>query len=852
MKLTKEILDSVRHIEGFPIGKDEDIIELSDPPHYTACPNPFINDFIEKHGTPYNEEEDYYEVEPYSADVSEGKQNPIYNAHSYHTKIPHKAIMRFILHYTNPEDIVFDGFCGTGMTGVGAQMCSNPDKDFKMQIENEMPKVKWGPRKSILNDLSPAATFISYNYNSPVQIKEYKKLLSEIIVDIEKKFGWMYETHHTLGEETQYDNKGNIIKGKISYIVWSDVFICSSCSEEVVFWDVAVNKESGKVLESFKCSNCSATLTKKTVEKGIENAHDYSLKRNIKAVKTVPVMISYNVGKMKYYKRPDANDFDVLRKIDSINIPFWYPIDSMMLIGERWGDSWRAGYHFGMTNVHHFFRKRTLIILANFYNEAKKLSIGNKLLYVLTGSLQGLSKQQRYRLFSSFPNMILSGTLYIGSLQREWNATDWMLGKIRGIVNSKTNHMSDDNYIVTSQSTSNMSNMKSNSIDYIFTDPPFGDNLMYSELNFIWESWLKVFTNNKSEAIINKTQGKNLYEYQALMERCFSEYYRVLKPGRWMTIVFHNSSSGVWNAIQEAILKAGFVIANVRILDKQQGSFKQVTTTSAVKQDLVISAYKPKESFVEKFLMEAGTEEGAWAFVREHLKKLPVVIENNGVLDIISERQNYLLYDAMLAFHIQKGASIPMGAADFYKGLKQRFSERDGMYFLPEQVNRYDEKRIRMDIAGQLSLYVFDEKTTIQWLYKELETPQTYQDIQPKFLRELHQIKHEKLPELKDILTENFLQNEKGQWYAPDLNKRSDLEKLREKNLLKEFEEYRIGKGKLKIFRTEAVRTGFKKCWRDKDYKTIVAVGNRLPANVIQEDSSLLMYYDNASTRIGD
>lgn len=112
--------------------------------------------------------------------------------------------------------------------------------------------------------------------------------------------------------------------------------------------------------------------------------------------------------------------------------------------------------------------------------------------------------------------------------------------------------------------------------------------------------------------------------------------------------------NAVWNAIQEAILKAGFVIANVRTLDKSKGSFKQVTTTTAVKQDLIISAYKPKEGFIKRFLKEAGTEEGVWDFIRQHLEKLPVVIETNGKLDIIPERQEYLLYDSMIAFHIQK------------------------------------------------------------------------------------------------------------------------------------------------------------------------------------------------------
>lgn len=117
-KLTKADLDKVRDIEGFPIGTDEDIIALSDAPYYTACPNPFIEEFIKENGTPYDEETDDYHREPFAADVSEQKNDAIYNAHSYHTKVPYKAIINYLLHYTEPGDIVLDGFCGTGMTGI--------------------------------------------------------------------------------------------------------------------------------------------------------------------------------------------------------------------------------------------------------------------------------------------------------------------------------------------------------------------------------------------------------------------------------------------------------------------------------------------------------------------------------------------------------------------------------------------------------------------------------------------------------------------------------------------------------------------------------------------------------------
>ena len=170
-KLREKLKDpEFRKIEGFPIGSDEDILALSDPPYYTACPNPFIADFIKHYGKPYDPNKPYRR-EPFAADVSEGKNDPIYNAHSYHTKVPHKAIMRYILHYTEPGDVVFDGFCGTGMTGVAAQLCGDRTSveslGYKVALEEGILNDKGehistlGQRYAVLNDLSPAASFIS-------------------------------------------------------------------------------------------------------------------------------------------------------------------------------------------------------------------------------------------------------------------------------------------------------------------------------------------------------------------------------------------------------------------------------------------------------------------------------------------------------------------------------------------------------------------------------------------------------------------------------------------------------------------------------------------------------------------
>ena len=190
-------LPELKKIEGFPIGEDEDIIKLSDPPYYTACPNPWLNNFIEEWGTDKKNikgrKEDFHVDEPYASDVSEGKNNPIYNAHSYHTKVPHPAIMRYILHYTQPGDIIFDGFAGTGMSGVAAQLCGNPTSELKYSIEKEfssfgLQNPKWGIRKAIGGDLSPVASFIDYNYNTPIDIDDFQTKTENYILNSTCKF----------------------------------------------------------------------------------------------------------------------------------------------------------------------------------------------------------------------------------------------------------------------------------------------------------------------------------------------------------------------------------------------------------------------------------------------------------------------------------------------------------------------------------------------------------------------------------------------------------------------------------------------------------------------------------------
>ena len=566
-------------------------------------------------------------------------------------------------------------------------------------------------------------------------------------------------------------------------------------------------------------------------------------------VKQIPVLISYNYAGRKYTKALDSHDYEILKRIDETAINGFVPT-TPWCGGEKPQEPIRLGIKY----VHQMYYRRTLIILSNLFDEIKKSEFRSALTIMFTSQLVNLSKMNRYRPAVSFPYNPLSGTLYIAAMTNESNVFVAYENKAKKLSQVFSRPFAND-AIVSCSSLTSWNDMPTNCIDYIFTDPPFGANLNYSELSFIWEAWLGVVTNNAEEAIINSSQKKALAEYQELMENCFRAYYRVLKPGHWMSVEFHNSKNAVWNAIQEALQRSGFIVADVRVINKQQGSFNQVTAAGAVQQDLVISAYKPRESFVREFTERAGDPEMAWEFVRQHLRNVPVTADGNhdGKLDIIAERQDYLLFDRMVAWHIMNGIPVPMDAHTFYDGLRQRFLQRDGMFFLPDQVNEYDDKRAHMELdTQQLSFIVSDEKNAIAWLnYILAQGPKTYQEIQPLYMQELHQSRQEKMPELLDILKENFVQDDKGAWYVPDLSNAADLAKVRRKALLKEFWDSCVpSRGKLKVFRMEAIRAGFDECWKQRDFKTIVAVGEKLPEAVLQEDPALLMYYDNACSRV--
>lgn len=867
-----------KDIEGSPVASDVAQARLSAPPNFTLSPNGNFQKFLkESVARPRRSDAGL----PFENDLVAGKDDPIYFAHYYSTKVPPQGIIPLLLHYTKPGDVVLDAFCGTGMTGIAAQMCSS-------SVIASRHGGKAGRRKALLCDLSPTATFIASVTNRLASLAGFLDEIDQDLAKIEQDFqdilitrhvGWRRGADASLRKNASGPTE---VYGEIEYVVWSDLYSCSSCLAEISHWDIVFRGAGEDAPDQLECPSCGAHLKTRQLNRFFTESQDFELGRMVRQVKQILVLINYSIGTKRFEKFPDREDLEVLSSLNSK--PLLNPVP-LVELQEGFNTRQPRESH-GFTHVHHFFSRRNLQLMAAYWAriqgyDDKKYQMA---LYIMTGAIQRVCRLNRYMPNHDRHVGPLSGTLYVAPLVAEIPAISYMRERIKDLKRC-TPLVTGEGICVSTQSATDLQNIPDQSIDYIFVDPPFGGNLNYSELNTLVEAWIGVRTATKKEAIVNESQNKSLIDYRNLMREAFSEFYRVLKSDSWMTVEFHNSSNAVWNIIQKALGDVGFVIASVRILDKKKGTTKQLSYAATVKHDLMISAYKPSES-VEMKMSSSFDANVLWDFVDEHLGRLPLLHRKDGELHVVAERQPVLIFERLVAHCLRFGILVPLSAADFYVQLSVRYQTFDGMVFRTSQVPLYQKQKGSIGSVVQMSLFVEDEESAIHWLRRRLlDKPQTFQEVQPDFMREAKAWKkYEARPELTSLLEGNFLRYEgvgdvpsqihsylstnhkdlrnldkdapalvakaRDRWYVPDPNKAQDLEKKREKALLKEFETYVASTGRrLKEFRLEVLRAGFKTAWAAKNYKLIIAVAQKIPDDALQEDEKLLLWYDQALTR---
>jgi DNA modification methylase len=527
------------------------------------------------------------EVPPFASDIKATKTSDIYNAHSYPTKVPYEGIVPYLLHYSRPNEIVLDSFCGSGMTGVAALSSG---------------------RCAILIDLSPAATHIAYNYCTPVDIPAFRREFDRIMSATKEEFQWLYGT---TCERCKSDS------ASIDYLIWSDTFRCPSCRRTIVFWDSAYDHQQRVVKPTIQCV-CGKSFRKS----------------ELTLVTQVPVETHYYCPSCGHGHHPATNEEkSKMAKIRHRKIPYWYPKTRIDPKSEMYR---RSALHLRhVSTIADLYTKRNIWALSKLWNEIQKVKddhLKRRLEFVFTASVNRASK--RYVWSPKRPLNVHVGNLYIPSINCEFHVGKLFTRKFNAIAKASEieNKFSPDKIRIATMSAANLQDIPSETIHYIFSDPPFGGNIFYADLNLTWEAWLGKRTDGQEEAVINKARKENaktFADYERIMSKSFQEMYRVLRPGRWATIIFHNSNNRVWKSIQRATYEAGFEIKGASIFDKGQYSSKQLKGISGkekvISVDIIFNLRKPLTLGERATIEEVDNVEGK---VRSIVEELTISVED--------------------------------------------------------------------------------------------------------------------------------------------------------------------------------------------------------------------------------
>ena len=463
--------------------------------------------------------------QPMVMNLKGGKGSVFYRAHSYHTKVPVESLVQLIEHFTDPGDVVVDPFCGSGQTGVAAVLTG---------------------RHAVLSDLSPAAVHIARGYTARVDPDLFKETASALLAALEPLELELYGAS----------------EGRIEYTVWSDVYRCPTCEREVLFWDAAVDHEAGAVRSTLSCPV----------------GHGPFRKTDLQWLRTRPVQENISAhGRRTRLVRP-VGVASQGRRVDRADIPYWYPITPW----ERWREMWRVQHEVqGIATSADFFTARNLYALSALWDAIGRIdneSTRAGLRFVFTASINRASR--RYQWHPARPTNVLSSTMYLASLNYEFNVFSLFRRKLATIIEMYQRIWeSSGSCEVHLGSAEQLAWLADCSADYVFADPPFGSNIYYGDSSFLWEAWLGEQTDVAAETVVNRRLtdrmgGTNLDDYEKAMSRAMREISRVMRDSAWASLQFHNSDDAVWSTIQSAVDSAGLSVETAVVMDKGQPSFK--------------------------------------------------------------------------------------------------------------------------------------------------------------------------------------------------------------------------------------------------------------------------------------
>lgn len=511
----------------------------------------------------------------------------LFNAFSYPTKISPESVALFIACHTNVGDTILDPFGGSGTTGIAALLCDCPTQEMLDLAKKYHLSPNWGPRKAIVYEISTIGCLLGdvLCHTNHIDFEKYAKELLNACKDFA----------NSLYSVKECENE----KGFIRYTIWSDMLKCPNCNNEIKYSQVAIRYNPLSFTDQGICPFCNQELNIADLERVKIKKFDPVLKKEIAIKKRVPFKI-YGETKGKKWERLADND-DLL-EYETLEKSFDYRAIPNCKI--HWGELYRQGYHFGITHVHHFYTTRNAVMFSHLWAEISKMpsEIQNALkVFLLSYNTSHSTLMTRVVAKKNNKDFVLTGAqpgvLYISSLPVEKNIYLGLQRKLKTFVSALSLlDQSHSEAVFINKSSTSMDEICDESVDYIFTDPPFGDYIPYSEINQINEYWLGTITDNDEEVIINNSQGKSLESYSNLMCSVFQTMTSKLKGDGCCTLVFHSAKAEIWRAIIQAYINSGLSVNRTSILNKVQSTFKQTNSSVIVKGDPIILLEKARTS----------------------------------------------------------------------------------------------------------------------------------------------------------------------------------------------------------------------------------------------------------------
>ena len=749
-------------------------------------PNSHLRQFVEDHATSYDPTSDEYRVGAFAEHIQAKKSTAIYNLHTYWSKKPHDAIQQYIRHYTTSGDTVLDPMCGSGSTALAALMDG---------------------RNAIAIDLSPAATFITKLYCTPISLADFDKAFQQLDAALGAEMEQLYHSDCSRcgGPAT------------VTFTVYSQVYQCPRCLEDVALFDCPEEMALGSDDEQRRVTVCPHCLKKRHKE-------EISSRLSRKGFKVVSIGYECN-GKngkpckprrgSRHHATTDipeqhafAQDLAHLEDIRSRTIPFPIPQQRMMNCAEgvtEWGLLWRP-YHDGIDKVTDFFTSRNLLALLTLKHAITQLSVSpdvrDFLLGGVTAILHKSSRMMGYR--HDGVGRVMTGTYWIPQLIKDINVwryfREWY-GDARRHVAQKNSSFSsaDAKVIISTQNATSLGDIPSDSIDYIFTDPPYSWKVQFGEANFLWEAFMGFDTKwLDDEIIVNEHRKMTEGEWAGRLVLVLKECFRVLKPGRWMSICYHDTSEGTWAVLQDLLAEAGFVaseVAETLVIDSDQKSIKQITADKVAKRDLVLNLRKPVRGhwIVSRIYIPADVDAPTFMDLGRHIIKDYLTNHPGASKDRI--------YDAVVGCMVRKGQ---MEAHDFDALLRSVAEEvqqpvHEGLFryrkpdlfgshiqsrwYLKESADQVDQvEQAKEDaVVSRLSKFIGE------YLKKNPEDEGVhYSELFEQYLPV--QDKPRRL--LADWLPEYFIKTPGGTWQVPDKKDAEQLAKLREAGTLRQIKRF--------------------------------------------------------------